>query len=53
MLTLRAQVTNFDTAATLNQPERVQFDALHRWSERIEQAIVLLGLVVIYLTASI
>jgi len=53
MITLRAQVTNFDTAATLNQPERVQFDALHHWSERIEQVILLMGLVVIYLTASI
>jgi len=52
MLTLRAQVTNFDTAATLDQPARVQFDALHVWSERIEQAILLMGLVVIYLTAS-
>lgn len=52
MLTLRAQVSNFDTTATLNQPERVQFDALHVWSERVEQGVLLLGLVVIYLTAS-
>lgn len=52
MLTLRAQVSNFDTTATMHQPERVQFDALHVWSERVEQAVLLLGLVVIYLTAS-
>jgi uncharacterized membrane protein len=52
MLTLRAEVTNFDTTATLDQPARVQFDALHKWSERLEQAILLMGLVVIYLTAS-
>jgi uncharacterized membrane protein YhhN len=52
MLTLRAQVTNFDTDATLHQPARAQFDALHKWSERMEQAILLMGLVVIYLTAS-
>jgi hypothetical protein len=52
MLTLRAQVTNFDTDATLHQPARVQFDALHKWSERMEQAVLLMGLVVIYLTAA-
>ena len=52
MLTLRAQVANFD-AATLNQPARVQFDALHVWSTRLEITVLLLGLAVIYMTASV
>jgi uncharacterized membrane protein len=51
MLTLRAQVANFD-AATLNQPARVQFDALHVWSTRVEISVLLLGLIVTYMTAS-
>lgn len=35
----------------LDNPERVQFDALHIWSTRVEGAVLLLGLVVVYLTA--
>jgi uncharacterized membrane protein len=50
MDTLRAQVGDFATV-TLNNPARVQFDALHVWSTRVESAVLLLGLVVIYLTA--
>ena len=50
MITLRAQVATFDSA-TLDQPERVQFDALHAWSTRAEITVLLLGLVVIYMTA--
>ena len=53
MITLRAQVATFDTADTLNQPARVQFDALHAWSTRAEITVLLLGLVAIYLTASV
>lgn len=53
MITLRAQVATFDTADTLNQPARVQFDALHSWSTRTEITVLLLGLVAIYLTASV
>jgi hypothetical protein len=30
----------------------VQFDALHIWSTRVEGAVLLLGLVVVYLTAT-
>jgi hypothetical protein len=30
----------------------VQFDALHVWSTRVEGAVLLLGLLAIYLTAS-
>jgi uncharacterized membrane protein len=39
-------------AAPVDNPERVQFDALHVWSTRVEGAVLLLGLVVVYLTAS-
>jgi len=35
----------------VDNPERVQFDALHVWSTRVEGAVLLLGLVVVYLTA--
>jgi uncharacterized membrane protein len=47
---LRAQVADFG-AVPLDNPERVQFDALHVWSTRVEGAVLLLGLVVVYLTA--
>lgn len=49
---LRAQVGDFATV-TLDNPLRVQFDALHVWSTRVEGAVLLLGLVVVYLTASV
>jgi hypothetical protein len=51
MITLRAQVANFDIAPTVNDPARVQFDALHAWSTRLEITVLLLGLVVVYMTA--
>jgi uncharacterized membrane protein len=35
----------------LDNPERIQFDALHVWSTRVEGAVLLLGLVMVYLTA--
>ena len=38
-------------AAPIDNPERVRFDALHVWSTRVEGAVLLLGLVVVYLTA--
>jgi uncharacterized membrane protein len=47
---LRAQVADFGTVP-LDNPVRVQFDALHVWSTRVEGAVLLLGLVVVYLTA--
>ena len=52
MDTLRAQVGNFATV-TLDNPVRMQFDALHVWSTRVEGAVLLLGLVAVYLTASL
>src|SRR6201997_4683395 len=39
------------SAAPVDNPERIQFDALHVWSTRVEGAVLLLGLVVVYLTA--
>jgi hypothetical protein len=39
------------SAAPIDNPQRVQFDALHVWSTRVEGAVLLLGLVVVYLTA--
>ncbi len=47
---LRAQVADFGTVP-LDNPVRTQFDALHVWSTRVEGAVLLLGLVVVYLTA--
>ena len=38
------------SAAPIDNPQRVQFDALHLWSTRVEGAVLLLGLVVVYLT---
>jgi len=35
----------------VDNPERMQFDALHVWSTRVEGGVLLLGLVVAYLTA--
>ena len=49
---LRAQVGDFATVA-LDDPLRVQFDALHVWSTRVEGAVLLLGLVTAYLTANV
>jgi uncharacterized membrane protein len=50
MDTLRASLGEV-SAAPIDSPERVQFDALHGWSTRVEGAVLLLGLVVVYLTA--
>ncbi len=50
MDTLRASLGEV-SAAPIDNPERIQFDALHVWSTRVESAVLLLGLVVVYLTA--
>ena len=47
---LRATISDF-AAVPLNDPIRMQFDALHAWSTRVEGAVLILGLVAIYLTA--
>jgi uncharacterized membrane protein len=51
MDTLRAQVGDFATVP-LTDPARVQFDALHVWSTRVEGAVLILGLVAVFMTAS-
>jgi len=51
MDTLRASVGDFATVPLTNSA-RVQFDALHVWSTRVEGAVLLLGLVAIFVTAS-
>ena len=51
MDTLRGSVGDF-AAVPLDNPQRVQFDALHAWSTRVEGAVLLLGLVVVYMAGS-
>jgi uncharacterized protein DUF4149 len=52
MDTLRASIAGEIDSVPPDNPARMQFDALHVWSTRIEEAVLLLGLVVAYLTAS-
>jgi hypothetical protein len=47
---IRASIGEMD-AAPVDLPARIQFDALHHWSTRIEGGVLLFGLVVAYLTA--
>ena len=51
MDTLRASIGEIDSVPPDN-PARMQFDALHVWSTRVESGVLLLGLVIVYLTAS-
>ena len=51
MDTLRASIGEIDSVPPDN-PARLQFDALHVWSTRVEGGVLLLGLVAVYLTAS-
>jgi len=51
MDTLRASIGEIDSVPPDN-PSRMQFDTLHGWSTRVESGVFLLGLVVVYLTAS-
>jgi uncharacterized membrane protein len=48
---LRASIGEIDSVSP-DHPARMQFDALHVWSTRIEGGVFLLGLVVVYLTAA-
>jgi uncharacterized membrane protein len=50
MDTLRAQIADF-ASVPVDNPARIQFDALHAWSTRVESAVLLLGLVVVYVIA--
>jgi hypothetical protein len=51
MAALRASMGEIDSVP-LNNPARVAFDGLHVWSTRLEQGVLILGLVVVYLTAA-
>jgi hypothetical protein len=46
---LRASIGEIDSVPPDNSA-RMQFDALHVWSTRVESGVLLLGLVVVYLT---
>jgi len=52
MDTLRASIAGEIDSVPPDNPARMQFDALHVWSTRVEEAVLLLGVVVAYLTAS-
>lgn len=47
---IRASIGEIN-ATPADNPARLQFDALHHWSTRIESGVLLLGLVVAYLSA--
>jgi Domain of unknown function (DUF4149) len=51
MDTLRSSIGEIDSVPP-NNPTRMQFDALHVWSTRVESGVFLLGLAVVYLTAA-
>lgn len=50
MAALRNSMGDID-AVSVSAPARVQFNALHVWSTRLEGGVLLLGLVVVYLAA--
>ena len=50
MDTLRASMGEIDSVRADN-PARLQFDALHHWSTRVESGVLLLGLLVAYLSS--
>jgi hypothetical protein len=50
MHAIRAEVGVIDNVP-LDNPMRREFDRLHVWSEKFEEAILLLGLVALYTTA--
>ena len=50
MATLRASMPEIDSMVATD-PVRVQFNSLHAWSTRLEGGVLVLGLVVVYLTA--
>lgn len=52
MDTLRAAIPGEIDSVPADNPARMQFDALHVWSTRVESAVLLLGLIAVYLTAS-
>lgn len=51
MDSLRASIGEIDSVPPGN-PARMQFDSLHVWSTRVEVGVLLMGLVVVWMTAS-
>jgi Domain of unknown function (DUF4149) len=51
MDTLRASIHSEVDSVAVDNPARAQFDILHVWSTRVEEGVLLLGLVLVYLTA--
>jgi hypothetical protein len=47
---LRTSLGEIDNAPP-SDPVRIQFNRLHVWSEQTEKAVLILGILVIYLTA--
>ena len=50
MHAIRAEVGVIDTVPP-DSPQRMEFNRLHVWSEKFEEAVLLLGLVALYMTA--
>ena len=53
MDSLRASLPGEIDSVPADNPARMQFDALHVWSTKIEQGVLVLGAVLIYLTAQV
>jgi Domain of unknown function (DUF4149) len=51
MTALRASMGEIDKVPPTD-PARVAFDGLHAWSTRLEQGVLILGLLVVYLAAA-
>jgi hypothetical protein len=50
MVALRTSFVEIDKIP-VDDPGRIEFNSLHQWSERMEGGVLLMGLVVVYLTA--
>jgi len=50
MAALRSSMGDIDSVSA-SDPLRIQFNALHAWSTRLEGGVLLLGLAVVYLTS--
>lgn len=53
MDTLRASLPGEIDSVPADNPARMQFDSLHVWSTKIEQGVLVLGVVLVYLTAQV
>jgi hypothetical protein len=51
MDTARASIHGEIDSVPADNPARAQFDSLHVWSTRVEEGVLLLGLIVVYLSA--